>query len=127
MNSEEIYQLSSSLREVILFLKYAADKEKLLEVARQNDRFKNLDRQAANVINTLLNCGFEIEEEEEDWDMCIALEEMKKDARMEGEKLGIEKMCASISHLMTNTGWSWEEAMDALGIPEDERFRYAEH
>ena len=127
MSDEEINRLSSSLREVILFLKYAADKEKMAAIMKRNDRFKNLDRQAANVLNALTNCGLEIDEEEEGVDMCIAWEEMKKDARMEGEKLGIEKMCASISHLMTYTGWSWEEAMNALGILEDERFRYAEH
>lgn len=134
MSDEEINRLSSSLREVILFIRDAADKGKMAELMKQNDRFRPLDRQATNVINVLMNCGLEIDEEEGEVDMCIAWEEMKKDARMEGEQRGIEKgkrpgleqgTLTFIANLMVCNGWSMEQAKDTLKIPGDEQIYYA--
>jgi len=128
MSDEEIKRLSSSLREVILFMKYASDKKQLTALMKQSDRFRKIDRQAANVINTLLNCSLKFEEKREELDMCKALDDMREDARMEGERIGIEKgiekMRISIENLMKNLMLSQEEAMDALGIPRDERQYY---
>ena len=42
-----------------------------------------------------------------------AMEKSKKNTRLE-----------SIRNLMKNTGWTIEKAMEALGLPEDERPEY---
>lgn len=84
MTDEEIDQFQTSLREVMLFIKYSKDKAKLDEMVQKDERFRNMDRKAATVISTVT--GVEIEEnyEEDKVDMCQALKEMMEDATKEG-------------------------------------------
>lgn len=47
------------------------------------------------------------------------------EAKEEGKEEGIERTrIESIQNLMESTGWSLEQAMDALKIPESERWKY---
>lgn len=47
MSEEEIDKFRSSLREVMLYIKHSKDKEKLTSIVSTDERFKNLDRKAA--------------------------------------------------------------------------------
>ena len=84
MSDAEIDRFNTSLREVLLFLKYSKDKAKLQEMVQKDERFKNMDRKAATVISTVTGIEFEQEMEEEKIDMCQALKEMMEDAAKEG-------------------------------------------
>ena len=50
-----------------------------------------LDADAARVIRTVTNTPVEIREEEEEVDMCKAIEEMMEDSRQEGIQKGIQE------------------------------------
>lgn len=39
----------------MLYIKYSKDKNKLLEIAQEDPNFLSMDRQAAEVINTVTN------------------------------------------------------------------------
>jgi len=63
--------------------------------------------------------------------MCLALEQMKQESLQQGIQQGMQKgeYTATIRHLralMDNLGFDTIRAMDALGIPQQERSRYEE-
>lgn len=88
MTDAEIQQFKTSLKEVMLYIKYSKDKEKLQEVTQADKSFQSLDRQAAEVINVTTNSKLKYPEGKEKIDMCLALEEMRMDSKREGIREG---------------------------------------
>lgn len=88
MTEEEIGEFQSSLKEVLLYIKYSKDKEKLQEVTQKHKKFRSLERQAAEVINAVTNSKLKYQKGQEAVDVCMALEEMKMDSEREGEIKG---------------------------------------
>lgn len=86
MTDEEIMKFQSSLREVMLFIKYSKDKEKLGRILKANEkRFQEVERRAADVIEAITNSGLKYDESEAKIDMCQAIQEMRKEERQIGE------------------------------------------
>ena len=88
MTEEEIGEFQSSLKEVLLYIKYSKDKEKLQEVTQKHKKFRSLERQAAEVISVITNSKLKFQKEQEAVDVCVALEEMKMDSERKGEIKG---------------------------------------
>ena len=88
MSDDEIKEFKTSLKEVMLYIKYSKDKAKLHEVTQADESFQNLDRQAAEVINVTTNSKLKYPEGKEKIDMCAALEEMRMDSKREGIREG---------------------------------------
>lgn len=117
MSDTEIDQFSTSLREVMLFIKYSEDRAKLNEMVEKDDRFKNMDRKAATVISTVTGIEIENEIKEDKVNMCQALREMMEDANKEGmqnarvamAKRMLEKGSFSINFIAQMTGLSVDE------------------
>lgn len=65
MSEEEIDEFQSSLKEVILYIKYSKDKVKLQEVVQKDKNFRNLKRQAAEVISVTTNSKLKYQEGQE--------------------------------------------------------------
>ena len=84
MPDDEIKEFKTSLKEVMLYIKYSKDKAKLQEVTQADESFQNLDRQAAEVINVTTNSKLKYPEGKEKIDMCVALEEMRMDSEIKG-------------------------------------------
>ena len=92
MSDAEINQFNTSLREVMLFIKYSKDKAKLHEMVQKDDRFKNMDRKAATVISTVTGVEFEMNGEEEKVDMCEGMRGLLEDATNEGIQKGMQNI-----------------------------------
>ena len=94
MEDEEIEKLQSSLREVFYFLKYAGDWKKLEKILTDDERFQRLETEAATVIRELTNTEIEIKKEQEEQNMCKAIEQMKEKERKigleDGKRIGLE-------------------------------------
>ncbi len=89
MEDEEIMKFQSSLREVLLFIKYSKDKERLDEILKQNEeRFREVERRAVDVIEVMTHTELRYEEREGSVDMCQAIREMREEERIKGEKIG---------------------------------------
>ena len=71
LTKEELEKFSTSLREVLGYIKYSGDKKQLHSFTENNPRMR-LDADAARVIRTVTNTPIEIREEEEEVDMCKA-------------------------------------------------------
>lgn len=80
MTDEELDRFTTSLREVMLFIKYSKDKERLHKMIQNDKRFKNVERQAATVMSIVTGTKFEVEEEEDEVDMCEAIKGLMEDA-----------------------------------------------
>lgn len=86
MPDEEIMKFQSSLREVMLFIKYSKDKENLNRVLAANEkRFREVERRAADVIEAITNSGIKYDEEDEVVNVCQAIQEMRKESERDGE------------------------------------------
>lgn len=84
MTEEEIGEFKTSLKEVMLYIKYSKDKVKLQEITQADKGFRSLDRQAAEVINVTTNSKLKYPEGEERINVCAAIEEMVADGKIEG-------------------------------------------
>ena len=81
----ELFQ--TSLREVLGCIKYAKDKERLKEYITENTRMY-MENAAAQVIKAITNTPITISEEEEEINVCQAVDEMIEDGRAEGRAEG---------------------------------------
>lgn len=90
MPDAEIMKFQSSLREVLFFIKYSKDSEKLEAILKTDEkRFQCLERRAADVIKVITNADFEYHEKEGPIDMCQAIQDLKQKSNMEGKAEGI--------------------------------------
>ena len=87
LTEEELEKFSTSLREVLGYIKYSEDGKKILAFVRNNPGMM-MDADAARVIRTVTNTPVEIPEEEVRVDMCKGIEELMEDSRKEGRKEG---------------------------------------
>ena len=79
----------SSLREVLLFIKYSKDKKNLAKMLKQNEeRFQDMERRAADVIEVITHAGLKFKEVEGRVNVCQAIQEMREEERMKGEEYG---------------------------------------
>ena len=79
----------SDFRYIIEFMKASGDKEKMNSLLNEKRSvYSNMERDAMVVIRECANINIKIEEKEEKQDMCKAIDDMMKDARMSGEALG---------------------------------------
>ena len=79
----------SDFRYIIEFMKASGDKEKMNSLLNEKRSiYSNMERDAMVVIRECANINIKIEEKEEKQDMCKAIDDMVKDARMSGEARG---------------------------------------
>ena len=94
LTEEELDKFSTSLKEVMGYIKYSKDKEKLLEFLRTDTR-KTIEMNAARVIKMITNTPIEVSEEMEEIEMCKAIDDLilesESRGRIEGEKKGEAK------------------------------------
>lgn len=89
MADEEIMKFQSSLREVLLFIKYSENKDELSRILENNQkRFGELERRAAEVIKAVTNAGMKYKKSEEVIDVCKAIQDMQMEAEQRGKQIG---------------------------------------
>ena len=76
-------------------IKYAKDKERLKEYITENTRMY-MENAAAQVIKAITNTPITITEEEEEINVCQAVDEMIEDGREEGRMEGFIKAYAGL-------------------------------
>lgn len=91
MTQEELEKFSTSLREVLGFIKYSGNKEQLSAFVRKNKQME-IEHAAMLVIKTITKTPLKVPEKEEKIDMCKAIDDMIKEnmeiGRAEGRKEG---------------------------------------
>ena len=116
MVDEEIMKFQSSLREVMLFIKYSKDRENLSRILKANEkRFREVERRAADVIEAITNSGIKYNESEAKIDMCQAIQEIRMDERKIGEQDGELKKAKEAAVELYKMGLDTEKIAQAVG------------
>lgn len=84
MSAGEIDEFHSNLREVMLYIKYSGDKEKLNEIIKGDSKFQNVERQAADVINVVTGSKLKYPEGKGDVNVCLAIQQMREESKLSG-------------------------------------------
>ena len=137
IGDEDFSRFRSTLKEVLAFIKYSGDRERLTELVQADERFRRLGRAEVDVLNACARADIPVQERKEETNVCEAIQEMIDEARQKGR----EEMCQGLKEMidearqegreeqrvyyvrtiMQNTGWTPEQAMDMLGIQGDDR------
>ena len=112
---EELGKFSTSLREVLGYIKYSGDKKQLHSFTDNNPRM-TMEADAVRVIRTVTNTPVEIQEEAEEVNMCKAIEEMMEDSRQEGEASGALRKAKETACTLAAMGLPTEQIASAVGI-----------
>ncbi len=100
LSDSEIDEFQSNMREIMRYIKYSKDKKKLHSVVGTDQRFKCVERNAAEIINAATGSNMKIDKGMESVDVCIAIQEIRAEGKMEGiiegaitfaQKLGAQK------------------------------------
>ena len=99
--SEELLtDMVSELREVMLYIKYNRDGEKLRQTVQRDPRFRELSTETTVMLNVLTNSHIEIPKGAKTIDMCLALQQIEQKGRMEGRmEVRAENICLLIRTL----------------------------
>ena len=118
MTDDEIKEFKTSLKEVMLYIKYSKNKNKLMEIAQEDPDFLSMDRQAAEVINVTTNSKLKYPEGKEKIDMCLALEEMRMDSKIEGAVKAYKEVGFSlqetVQRIVENYNFSMQRAEEEV-------------
>ena len=91
IDSDEMDKFQTSLREVLSYIKYSKDADKLAEYMNHNQRMEHLEVSAAQVIREVTNTKFQIPKGTEKVNMCEAIEVLMNRRENEGIQLGLER------------------------------------
>lgn len=116
MSDNEIMKFQSSLREVMLFIKYTKDKENLSRVLVANEeRFREVERRAADVIEVITNSGIKYEKDDEVVNVCQAIQEMRKESESNGRLMQAQESAKNLYEM----GLEAEKIAQAIGYAVD--------
>lgn len=129
MADSETEKFQTNLREVLLFIKYSKDKGKLKQILKSNEkRFRQVERRAADVIETITNSRLKYDEKEMKVDVCQAIKEMQEESEQIGEKRGaletaqknamnFYKMGIDVEKVAEGVGYDLKTVKEWLGLP----------
>ena len=129
MPDEEIMKFRSSLREVMLFIKYSKDRENLSRILEANEkRFREVERRAADVIEAITNSGIKYDESEEAVDVCQAIQEMRMESESQGrlmqakeDAINFYKFGVDVEKIAQGVGYAVETVKEWLGLSDDNK------
>lgn len=90
MSEEELEQFTSNFREVMKFIKYSVDGEKLERFVNGNASFARVDRKAVRVMEEMTGMKIERKEEEETVNVCKGIRDLQEKGRIAGRSEGIQ-------------------------------------
>ncbi|MCD7844764.1 MAG: Rpn family recombination-promoting nuclease/putative transposase [Oscillospiraceae bacterium] len=108
----------SSLQEVLGFIKYSKDADKLNKLLASNEAFKHLGRDEVDVLNACTKAEITMVKNEEVIDVCQAIQVMNQRA---ADSERITTLVKNVKSLMKVMGLTEEQAMNVLEISESDR------
>ena len=129
LSDVQLELLDTSLREVFTCIKASRDRKTLKEIVHSSPRFQHMDPDAVNLIKAALDIDIQTHSNQEEINMCQAVEEWKQELLDEGEKSGMNKGKAegkaeALISLMQKLKLTLEQALNTLDIPESEWTQY---
>ena len=133
IDSDEMDKFHTSLREVLSYIKYSKDADKLAEYMKHNQRMEHLEVSAAQVIKEVTNTKFQIPKGMEEVNMCEAIEVLMNRRETEGIRQGLEQgitqgitqgKLSLLKDLVDDGTLTMEAAADKVNMPVEEFEEY---
>ncbi len=133
IRDDDFDKFHTSLKEVLSFIKYARNKAALKKVLEDNEAFRHLGREEVDVLNACVGANIAPQKGEEETDVCLAIEQMIEEAAQEAAQEATQKaaqkarneqiavLAQSVRNLMEHLNLTVEQAMDAMGMSEQDR------
>ncbi len=118
IKDSDFEKFHTSLKEVLFFIKYSEEADRLWEAMEVDEEFRHLGRAEIDVLNACADVNLEMEKGRNEKNMCLRMEEMKRRA---AEKDRMSMLLNNIKNLMEKAGWSAEHSMDVLDVSEGDR------
>lgn len=118
IEDSEFEKFQTTLKEVLSFIKYSGNADKLQEVIGIDEKFRHLGRNEVDVLNACVNANLTMKKGEEVLDVCQAIQTIADGA---AEQKRMDTLLDNVKKLMERMGWSAEQSMDVLSIPESDR------
>ena len=99
INNEDFSKLKSEMRLVLKCIKYSKDSMKLNNIIKNDGNFNMVSNKAAELIDEVVETEFAKNAEGGYVNMCKAIEDMKKEARLEGMAEERKNMCKAIEDM----------------------------
>jgi len=93
---EDLKKFKTTLAEVLQYIKHSGNMDELDKVLNENEQFHHLDRESADLLNTVTNSNLKFEEGKEEVDVCTAVREMREVSRTEGKTEAREEMAKEL-------------------------------
>ena len=127
---DEYRKFHTPLGRVLEYIRVSRDKEKLDQLLQKDSSYRRMNRDSANLINAVTSSKLTYPEEEDEIDMCKAIEDMRSEAEAKGREEGraegnTERILTDLKNVMDSINVSIEEAMDILKIDPLKRQDYA--
>ena len=116
LEENQLDQFHTSLREVLKFIKYSKDKEKLYHMVENDPKFHRIEQKAGRVINVITGAEIEMDESEEYVDMCQAIRDIREEAKQEGKQREKEDI---ILRMLRRGTFTYEEIAELVGVSVD--------
>ena len=100
MTDTDLEHLNSSLREVLSYIKYQHDQEQMQRLLQEDNRFSELERNAALVIQATTKTELNIKPNAEVVDMCEAIRQMMESSKQQGVLQGMQQGIQQGEHNM---------------------------
>lgn len=121
LSDDDIALFQSDFHQVMLYIKYSLDKDKLRELSQSNPRMRYFGKNVVKIINAVVSSHLPLPEEGGTIDMCKAHEDIK----LEGINIGTENTkVADIISLMETMNLTAQQAMTALRTPLEQQEHY---
>ena len=118
---EDFEKFSTDFRDVMQFIKVSNNQEKVEQLTADNERFKRMSPDTAELINLITDSKLKLTVKEGTVDMCQAIQQMRTESRaagmLEGEVKGQLKVLVS---LLQKNRLTLQEAADEAGMTVDE-------
>lgn len=125
INEDDLPKFHSELGQVLQYLHYSKDREKLYKITEEGDRFKALSPQCADLINIATGSKLEIREEERKEgkiNMRNALDEIREEGEAIGEAKGASVTLENCTiSVMKTLKVPVDAAMDVLQVDPQQR------
>ena len=116
---EDFEKFHTELKQALKYVKYSSNKELLKKMVEEDESFKHLSWETANMINQVTGSKMKLRRSKGEVNVCKAIQ----DIRLEGIEIGQTEL---IKTLMVKQNLSADEALEILDIPEDKRETYKE-
>lgn len=115
---EDLDTFSTELGLALKYVKHSSDRGDLDRMVHEDERFGSVDAETASFQNVITKSALRIVPEGGRVNMCKAIDDMRREERLQGER---KNLLGNLRSLMANMGWELGEAFDALDVSESER------